>query len=126
VGAAGLPPIARLHEGGDFATLNTARHGIDSRYFRLRHVPGKAAGARLGMAVSRKVSKLAVERNRIKRCIRESFRHNRDDLPARDLLVIARGSAATAANAALRSDLEALWSRLRALKPAPLPGTIAR
>ena len=46
-----------------------------------------AGGARLGMLVSRKHSALAVERNRIKRCIREAFRLEREALGALDLLV---------------------------------------
>jgi ribonuclease P protein component len=39
------------------------------------------------MLVSRKHSTLAVERNRIKRCIREAFRLEREALGALDLLV---------------------------------------
>ena len=46
-----------------------------------------AGSARLGMLVSRKHSALAVERNRIKRCIREAFRLEREALGALDLLV---------------------------------------
>ena len=39
------------------------------------------------MLVSRRHAKLAVERNRIKRCIREAFRLEREALGAVDLLV---------------------------------------
>lgn len=46
--------------------------------------------ARLGLVVSRKVGG-SVERNRIKRCVRESFRQGTDQrLAGRDLVVIAR------------------------------------
>jgi ribonuclease P protein component len=43
--------------------------------------------ARLGMLVSRKHSALAVERNRIKRCIREAFRLEQETLGPLDVLV---------------------------------------
>jgi len=46
-----------------------------------------AGGARLGMLVSRKHAARAVERNRIKRCIREAFRLEREGMGALDLLV---------------------------------------
>lgn len=78
----------------------------------------------MGLAVSRKVSKRAVERNRIKRVIRESFRVWRGSLPTLDILVIARISATSADNTMLRDDLERAWQTLKALKQAPAPGTI--
>jgi ribonuclease P protein component len=39
------------------------------------------------MLVSRRHAALAVERNRIKRCIREAFRQEREALGALDLLI---------------------------------------
>lgn len=48
--------------------------------------------ARLGLVVSRKVGG-SVERNRVKRCVRESFRSQfPESLKGRDLVVIARPS----------------------------------
>ena len=44
--------------------------------------------------MSRKVSKRAVERNRIKRQIRESFRLNRKILRGMDCVVVAKKAAA--------------------------------
>jgi len=46
-----------------------------------------AGGARLGMLVSRRHSAHAVERNRIKRCIREAFRLEQEKLGPLDVLV---------------------------------------
>ena len=90
----------------------------------MRWIAASRGRPRLGLAVSRKVSKRAVERNRIKRVIRESFRVRRESLPALDVLVIARISAASADNTVLRDDLEHAWQKLKALKQAPAPGTI--
>lgn len=47
----------------------------------------RTGAARLGMLVSRKHAALAVERNRIKRCIREAFRLEQEGLGALDVLV---------------------------------------
>jgi ribonuclease P protein component len=64
---------------------------------------------RLGLAVSKRVDKKAVGRNRIKRMIRESFRYHQEQLKGLDLVVIARAGAKQAENEALRSSLARLW-----------------
>lgn len=121
---AGLPPAARLRRAGDFAALKSAAGRLRTRHFALRWVAGSGGTCRLGMAVSRKVSKRAVERNRIKRVIRESFRAEREALPTFDILVIALASAASATRGALRADLQRAWLKLKALKPPPASATI--
>jgi ribonuclease P protein component len=121
---AGLPPSARLRRAADFAALQSATGRLQTRHFLLRWMDTPAGAARLGLAVSRKVSKRAVERNRIKRIIRESFRSHRETLPPLDVLVIARASASTSANPVLRVDLDHAWRKLKTLKQAPAPGTI--
>lgn len=121
---AGLPPRARLRRAADFAALRHARGRVQTRHFLLRWVASPAGSARLGLAVSRKVSKRAVVRNRVKRIARESFRRQRAALPAVDILVIARSSAAMATRDALHADLDDAWRKLQALKHASTPGTI--
>ena len=46
--------------------------------------------SRLGVTVSRRVAPRAVDRNRIKRAIRESFRHQENILTGLDIVTIAR------------------------------------
>lgn len=82
-------------------------------------MPNQGACHRLGMAVSRKVSKKAVERNRIKRQVRESFRlFNSAPRPVSqsaplfmDIVVVAKPSAASAGNDLIRTELDRVWSR---------------
>lgn len=119
-----MRPSARLRRAAEFAAFRDASGRVQTRHFLLRVIPSVAGEARLGLAVSRKVSKRAVARNRIKRIVRESFRLHRAGLPALDVLVIARPIAAGAENAALHADLDIAWQKLQALKPGPAPGTI--
>lgn len=67
---------------------------------------------RIGMAVSRKVSNRAVGRNRIKRQVREAFRHVSAELPRIDIVVMAKRDAANADNSELRASLANHWQRL--------------
>lgn len=121
---AGLPRTARLRRAADFAALRQTRGRVRGRFFMLRYGVNAAGTARLGMAVSRRVSLKAVERNRIKRLIRDSFRHRRAQLLPMDILVIAHRDASGQPGEALRADLDALWSRMRPLKPTRAPGTM--
>ena len=121
---AGLPPHARLRRAADFAALRNARGRLQAKHFLLRWIESPTATARLGLAVSRKVSKRAVQRNRIKRIVRESFREQREGMPPFDILVIARSSAVAADRPALHADLRYAWQKLKALKQTSAPGTI--
>lgn len=128
------PRAARLLRPADFAALRGAGKRVALKHFHCEFRPNAGATARLGMAVSRRVSKLAVVRNRIRRQIRESFRLRRSGLPACDVLVIARVSTAELSNAALREELDQLWRKLAAraadlsaaelLNAAEAPGTM--
>ena len=120
-----FPKQSRLRTAADFAPLRHAPGRLDARYFLIRYQPGVGPQTRVGLAVSKRVSKLAVERNRIKRIARESFRQARHEIPTTDIMVIARMQAAGIAGEALRQDLDRAWPRLKTLKAGRAPGTIA-
>ena len=61
--------------------------------------------ARLGLAVSKRVAKQAVQRNRLKRLVRECFRLERELLGPNDIVVMANRAAPTATASELRTSL---------------------
>lgn len=67
---------------------------------------------RLGLAVSKKNFKKAVDRNLIKRVIRESFRLNQSKLKGLDIVVMSRGTTDVADKAALHTSLEKHWDKI--------------
>ncbi len=67
--------------------------------------------ARLGLAVGKKQVPGAVARNRIKRLVRESFRHHSTALEGFDVVVLCRSSC-RASNEELRRSLAKHWQRL--------------
>lgn len=74
---------------------------------------------RLGLVIAKKNIRLAVQRNRIKRLIRESFRLKQHHLPAIDAIVLARRGGDQLSNQELLEILDILWKRVakRAKKP---------
>jgi len=67
---------------------------------------------RLGLVIGKKSVRLAVERNRLKRQIRESFRLNQDDLAGWDIVIVARKGLAELQNPEMAQQLVKLWKRL--------------
>lgn len=122
---ASLPRQARLCRSADFAALKGSRRRVGDAFFQLRYAPNATGSARLGLAISKQVSKRAVERNRIKRLVRESFRRARHGLPAVDLVVMARAQAAGRDGSYLLAQMNELWEKLqsahggRAASPRP-------
>ena len=112
--AFGLPRSARLLTRRDFASLREQSQRFSTRTFVAEYRQSAQGCARLGVAISRRVSKRAVERNRIRRTIRESFRMHRAELPHLDILLIARSLSAQQNNPDLRADLEGIWRKLSA------------
>ena len=68
--------------------------------------------SRLGLAIAKKQLRRAVDRNRVKRQIRESFRLYRDTLPAIDIVVLAKHSTKNKTNTELAEALKKHWQNL--------------
>ena len=66
--------------------------------------------ARLGLSIAARTVGNAVQRNRLRRLIRESFR--RQQLPPVDIVIGARTAARTASADALRAALQRMWKQI--------------
>jgi ribonuclease P protein component len=101
----------RLHRGADFLhRLRAGRRQTDA-CFSLHYASTSLTRARLGLAVGRRVSPKATRRNRIKRTLREVFRHERATLPAFDLVVVVKPPAAALTRRELRRRFSAALRR---------------
>ena len=68
---------------------------------------------RLGLAISKKSAKRAVDRNRIKRIIRESFRINQHKLPCVDIIAMCKTSAVKLDTQEVRKQIDKQWHFIR-------------
>jgi len=83
------------------------------QFFKILARLNQEENSRLGMAVSRQVDKRAVGRNRIKRVVRESFRHRYSAENVHlDIVVLPKRVTATICNKRLFRSLQGHWSRL--------------
>ncbi len=79
----------------------------------------KGNKARLGVITSKKVSKRAVERNRIKRLVREAFRNNQATLSGLDIVVLTKQAACDTDNKKLFLSLSKHWQTVQKNAKSP-------
>lgn len=110
----GFAKSERLLKRSDFVRIGDTGLPLRSTHFIVVVSPAEHAAARIGITASRKVGN-AVQRNRIKRLVREFFRLNKPLFRHADYNVIARRGAD-------RLSLEEVARELtRALKRGDLP-----
>lgn len=122
-GRAELPRQARLCTPSDFSNVFASPIVSADRCFKVLARLNDRGWPRLGMAVSRQVDRKATGRNRIKRLIRESFRHYfRERRPPLDFVVLPRRESATMSNGQLTQSLQTHWQRIAAQTAAAQNG----
>lgn len=108
----GFSKDKRLLTKADYQALRGTKLSASDHAFLLLAKLNADETARLGLAISKKNAKHAVQRNRIKRIVRESFRHHCEQLPALDILVLARKKTVLLESKELRQCIDKLWFRL--------------
>jgi ribonuclease P protein component len=108
-----FPRELRLLNAGDY------RHVFDQAAYKI-HGKGLLALARdnsqghvrVGLVFSKKHMRRAVDRNRMKRLVRETIRLQQHRLPAVDIVVLARRGINELDNVMVHRQLHGMWRRL--------------
>ncbi len=103
----------RLLEKADYDEVFRNAQKIVNPHFIFLYRGNTLGHARLGLALSKKNIAKAHDRSRIKRLVRETFRVLvAQDLPAVDVVVLAKPGVAKVENAILINGLQRIWSKL--------------
>ncbi|MCB5189044.1 ribonuclease P protein component [Methylobacillus caricis] len=77
---------AKLLKTDEFSSVFNFRKRVSGRYIVLHYQPNNLGHARLGLIVGKKVARRAVDRNYMKRVLRELFRVRQDQLQGLDIV----------------------------------------
>ena len=107
-----LPKTERLRKRAQFLTLSKQGKKVYTDCFIAIVHDSTAQNNRLGITVSKKVGN-AVRRNRIKRIIREYFRHHKESITGPiDINIIARKGLTTLSNQQILEKLDKLFKKI--------------
>ncbi|MBT5223716.1 MAG: ribonuclease P protein component [Gammaproteobacteria bacterium] len=110
--AASFPPHLRLREPAEFKCVFANPERSTDKYFTVLAIVNELNHARLGLAIAKKNIKRAVDRNKIKRSARESFRLQQQAMTNIDIVVMARREASAANSKTLQASLDKHWLKL--------------
>lgn len=111
-----LGKAARLRRHREFVTVQERGRRLYARELVVLSLPGSKGITRIGITVPSRIGN-AVERNRIKRWVREAFRELAGQWPPGDLVVIARRGAVQLGLAGVQTALEEAGRKLRSARP---------
>ena len=113
-----LPASQRLKKPAQFQSVYQSKQWGGSRFFtfnvlaRDKNTQVEHLKSVLGVTVSKKVSKRAVDRNRIKRQVREFFRHRKNELVNADVIITAKPNSLKASDQDRHDSLLELWTKV--------------
>jgi len=108
-----FPKSSRLRKRADFVVLSNSTNKHTVKGFLVIWNLNSYGIARLGITATKKTGS-AVGRNKIKRRIREVFRHRRLSLPAVDINIVVRRDASVMDFQSFEIELEKAFRRIGA------------
>lgn len=107
-----FPRSHRLTTKAQYQSVFDQSAKANQKHLLVLYKPNQKPNGRLGLLVGKRAVSDAVDRNRIKRTIRESFRLNQERLKGFDVIVIARHQCDALNNSQLREGIDKLWEKL--------------
>ena len=99
----------RLLSADEYQTVFKKAKRFGNRCFTLLARKNDVGHPRLGLAISKKCARKAVDRNRIKRNFRESFRLHQHQLPSVDIIAMCKPCAIHLDQTEMRQQIDLQW-----------------
>ena len=109
---AGFSSLVRVRTKAEYTCVFSRRQRFYGRFCVLYYRANELNHFRLGVIISKRNVRHAVLRNRFKRQARETFRLQQRDLPALDIVIVAKSGAGQASKGELRQCLKELTKQL--------------
>ena len=108
-----FPSRARLIKTDDFSSVFNFRKRISGRFLAIHYRYNQLGWPRLGLVIGKKTARLAVQRNYMRRVLRELFRTRQADLAPVDLVVRSQRMFTRADYAQIRQEFGELLGKVR-------------
>jgi ribonuclease P protein component len=103
----------RLHKAEEFSSVIRFKCSARSEFLQVFAKPNGLLHPRLGLIIAGKIERLAVNRNRVKRVLREAFRARQRDLAGLDLVVRLRCRVSHNNSSRIAGEAEKLMIQLQ-------------
>jgi ribonuclease P protein component len=114
----GFSDRVRLNKTDDFSSVFNFRRRISGVYLALHYMPNQLDTPRLGVIVAKKIVRRSVERNYIRRVLRELFRQEQHSLSGLDLVARVQKPFGKQNYAAIKAETLQLLCKLPGATPA--------
>ena len=103
-----------MRRPAEFKRIYAIGRRFGNEYFTANAQANGLSWPRLGMSIAARNLRRAVDRNRVRRLIRESFRVHQQGLPPLDIIIGARVATKSADGPCMRAALDKLWQKIAA------------
>ena len=108
-----FPKSHRLRQADEFSSVLRFRCSANGEFLQVFAKPNNLVHSRLGLIIAGKVERLAVNRNRAKRLLREIFRARQQELAGLDLVVRLRCRVPQSSIVRMAGEAEMLMIQLQ-------------
>jgi ribonuclease P protein component len=110
----GFPVDVRLRRPDEYKRTLTSGKRVHYELLMAVVNPTQTASPRLGLAIAKRQTRLAHERNRVKRVARECFRRHQAEWPSFDCVVMAKAGIENVPNPELHIMMKQLFDKVAA------------
>jgi len=117
-----FPRVSRLIKTDDFSSVFNFRKRISGHFLAIHYLRNQIGYPRLGLIVAKKNTRSSVDRNYIRRVLRELFRKNQHALLNVDLVIRTQRTFGRTDYKAVEQEFDKLMVKLRQQPPQAGPG----